>query len=62
MDQAGVTDEGGIASTVLRIGPPGPYEIVDVPANGYEAALDERYPTRSSTRATKTSRWLPLPG
>ena len=43
VDQAGVTDEGGIASTVLRIGPPGPYEIVDVPANGYEAALDERY-------------------
>lgn len=43
VDQASTTDENGIAVTSLRIGPPAPYEIVEIPANGYEADADQRY-------------------
>jgi hypothetical protein len=43
VDQANTTDPDGIANTVLRIGPPAPYEIVDIDPGSYEAQADQRY-------------------
>ena len=45
VDQASTTDENAVANTVLRVGPPAPYEVVDVAPAGYEAAEDQRFVT-----------------